>query len=108
MAHFLAGYEGPCKNICGYTYELRITVSGPVKNTDGNSDNEMVSKTKADDFKDLRLEHKIIFCESQPTCENMIVFIGDKIMNFVEEPLLLHSVRPDEGPGSYCRNVFLR
>ena len=36
MAHALKGYDGPCKNIHGHSYELLVTISGhPI--TDENS-----------------------------------------------------------------------
>ena len=28
MAHALKGYDGPCQNIHGHSYELKVTVSG--------------------------------------------------------------------------------
>jgi 6-pyruvoyltetrahydropterin/6-carboxytetrahydropterin synthase len=36
MAHALNGYDGPCKNIHGHSYELQVTVIGPVIERNGD------------------------------------------------------------------------
>ena len=36
MAHALKGYDGPCKNIHGHSYELSVTISGKPINNENN------------------------------------------------------------------------
>ena len=36
MAHALKGYDGPCKNIHGHSYELSVTISGKPINDENN------------------------------------------------------------------------
>ncbi len=31
MAHALYGYDGPCKNIHGHSYQLEVTIAGNLK-----------------------------------------------------------------------------
>jgi len=42
MAHALLGYDGPCKNIHGHSYQLKVTVKGVVKENTSDSDEGMV------------------------------------------------------------------
>ncbi len=41
MAHALVGYDGPCKNIHGHSYKLKVTVKGKVKDWTSDSDDGM-------------------------------------------------------------------
>lgn len=49
MAHALMGYDGPCRNIHGHSYELKVTVSGIPIDDENNSKLGMVM-----DFSDLK------------------------------------------------------
>jgi len=49
MAHALMGYDGPCRNIHGHSYELKVTVKGEPIIQDGNPKLGMVM-----DFGDLK------------------------------------------------------
>ena len=49
MAHALFGYDGPCKNIHGHSYQLSVTVKGKPIITQGNSKQGMIM-----DFTDLK------------------------------------------------------
>ena len=53
MAHALFGYDGPCKNIHGHTYELSVTLKGKVLQENNHPKDGMVIDFT--DFKQLKL-----------------------------------------------------
>lgn len=128
MAHALYAHDGPCKNIHGHTYELRITLLGKVKNDAGHPKDGMII-----DFSDLKklvqkeiisnYDHalilngnsphayledlkrnfeKIIYSKTQPTCENMLVDMVDTLRRVLPTEVQLHQVRLQETPTSYA------
>ncbi len=107
MAHALKGYDGPCKNIHGHSYELFVTVSGKPIDDINNPKLGMVM-----DFGDLKkivrsvvvdiFDHalvlnkemdlsltsklkdsfdKVILLDYQPTSELMIADFAERISN---------------------------
>ena len=105
-AHILYGYDGKCKNIHGHSYKLFVTIKGKPIDDINNEKNGMVldfgdlkaivKEEIVDEWdhglmvnalsphKDLGKEleqkgHKVIYCDYQPTCENMLYEIADKI-----------------------------
>lgn len=106
MAHALKGYDGPCRNIHGHSYELLVTISGhPI--TDENSPKlgmvmdfgdlkKIVRETIVDVFdhalvlnstmpKDLTEKlsenfEKLILLDYQPTSELMIADFANRII----------------------------
>ncbi len=106
MAHALMGYDGPCRNIHGHSYELNVTILGhPI------SDNNNPKLGMVMDFGDLKkivretivdvYDHalvlnnnmpkdlieklsanfeKIILLDYQPTSELMVADFANKIM----------------------------
>lgn len=127
MAHALFGYDGPCKNIHGHTYNLSVTLRGKVLKNNSNPKNGMVI-----DFGDLKkivkeniidkYDHalvlnenapysksevisnefeKVILAPYQPTCENLMLdFVAILNPLFTEETELI-SVKLEETPTSY-------
>ncbi len=125
-AHFLGGYDGPCRYIHGHSYRLFVTVKG-VATTDCSSPKcGMVL-----DFKELkqivseeiieRMDHAMVLRESddisalqsaefsnitlveyQPTCENMIVDFALRISNRLPQGVSLHSLKLYETATSYA------
>jgi len=105
MAHALKGYDGPCRNIHGHSYELKVTISGhPI--TDENNPKlgmvmdfgdlkKIVRKTIVDEFdhalvlynkmpESLVAELKenfdrILMLAYQPTSELMIIDFANRI-----------------------------
>lgn len=71
MAHALKGYDGPCKNIHGHSYELKVTVAGIPINEENNPKLGMVV-----DFGDLKkivkeeivsqFDHALVLSEKMP------------------------------------------
>jgi 6-pyruvoyltetrahydropterin/6-carboxytetrahydropterin synthase len=126
-AHALLNYDGPCKNIHGHTYRLSVTLKGIPNQETGHVKNGMVI-----DFTDLKKivqqeiiqdwDHalllnetssmksafhtgfeKVIFLSFQPTCENLLIEIKNRLCLRLEQPEYhLHSIRLEETPTSYA------
>lgn len=128
MAHALYGYDGACKNIHGHSYRLLVTLIGPVKNDIYQSDNGMVidfshlkkivQKNVIDPFdhslmlngqsphseliKDKDLSERILLVDFQPTSENMIVDIVNRIRPHLPEGINIHHIKLWETASSYA------
>lgn len=97
-AHKLMNYDGKCRNLHGHTYSLFVTIDGSVDEESG-----MVLDFGA--LKDIVSENVIkIFDHSyindvitQPTAENMAIWIWDKL----HKQLNLHKVELWETPDSF-------
>ena len=84
-AHALKGYDGPCRNVHGHSYELAVTVSGIPVSDKASSRYGMVM-----DFGDLKC------------------MIKSSIVDLFDHALILHSSMKDEGlipPGEPFTNV---
>ena len=107
-AHVLYNYDGKCKNMHGHSYKLFVTVKGTPINDINNVKNGMVvdfgdiKKIVKEEIVDVwdhavllnaltphkelgedlaQKGHKVIECNYQPTCENMLYEIAEKIKN---------------------------
>ena len=105
-AHVLYGYDGKCKNVHGHSYKLFVTLKGvPIDDIhhekngmvmDFGDLKSIVNEEIVDVWdhaimlnalsphqilgKDLENQgHKVIYCNYQPTCENMLYDIAKKI-----------------------------
>jgi 6-pyruvoyltetrahydropterin/6-carboxytetrahydropterin synthase len=126
MAHALPGYDGPCKNIHGHSYQLNVTLKGKPISDDAHPKNGMVV-----DFSDLKklipdeiitvfdhslvlnqngknklLEHlpdqKLIIVDFQPTCENLLIHFVEKIKSNLPASVALHHLFLRETSTSYA------
>lgn len=128
MAHALYGYDGPCKNIHGHSYELEVTIGGSPLNDPRSPKHGMIM-----DFSDLkaivkgqiidRLDHalllngnsphrnipeldsnfeKVTFVDYQPTCENMLLDFMNRIRSLLPAHVKLMSLKLKETPTSYA------
>lgn len=129
MAHTLAGYDGPCREIHGHSYRLFVTVRGVSEQDPMNPKYGMVM-----DFGDLKrivnrlivdrydhafvmreteqnraaLEamrgvfHKIIVTPYQPTCENMVEDFARVIAAELPSGVELFSVKLHETATSFA------
>ncbi|HCC69826.1 MAG TPA: 6-carboxytetrahydropterin synthase QueD [Bacteroidales bacterium] len=126
-AHALWNYDGPCRNVHGHSYKLFVTVSGvTVKDTE-NPKNGMVI-----DFGDLKkivsnkvvsvFDHAVVInmvekekiealdkmfgnvlvVDYQPTCENLVADIADRIKPHLPVNTYLHNLRLYETATSYA------
>lgn len=127
-AHVLYNYDGKCKNLHGHSYKLYVTVKGVPINDLDNKKNGMVMdfgdiksivKSEIIDVWDhgalvnansphlslgKELEergHKVVFCDYQPTCENMLYDIADKIKAKLPENVELAYLKLHETENSY-------
>jgi 6-pyruvoyltetrahydropterin/6-carboxytetrahydropterin synthase len=127
-AHALMGYDGPCKNVHGHSYELSVTVIGsPV------SDDASVKLGMVMDFGDLKkiikkqivdpfdhalllnskVSHEeilkfgepftnVVLLPYQPTSENFLLDFARRIGDLLPREVKLHSMRLRETANSYA------
>ncbi len=127
-AHVLYNYDGKCKNIHGHSYKLFVTVKGTPIDDLENPKNGMVvdfgdiKKIAKEEIvniwdhavlingnsphlelgKDMENKgHKVIFCNFQPTCENMLYEIASKIKNRLPKDVSLAYLKLHETETSY-------
>ena len=127
-AHVLYNYDGKCKNMHGHSYKLFVTVKGnPIKDLDHHKNGMVVDfgdikKIVKEEIVDIwdhavlvngdsphkllgeSLEsqgHKVIFCEYQPTCENMLYDIASKIQSKLPSEIQLAYLKLHETENSY-------
>lgn len=115
MAHALKGYDGPCKNIHGHSYELMVTIAGyPIADEsspklgmvmDFGDLKKIVRKVIVDKFDHALVLNKsvpsalvselkgnfdrIILLDYQPTSELMIVDFAERIQKELPESITL-------------------
>lgn len=128
MSHALWNYDGACKNIHGHSYKLFVTVIGhPIADAtnaklgmviDFGDLKRIVHQTVVD-----KLDHCIVLnhtapyqtllqipqmfdnheiLDYQPTCENLIIDISERIRPHLPPNLKLHSLRLYETAQSYA------
>lgn len=127
MAHVLKGYDGPCRNIHGHSYELRVTVKGEPLNDPQSPKNGMVMdlhdlKCLVNEHVVNRLDHafvlsssmptdfieivqrefeKVVVVDYQPTSENLILDMVNRLQEVLPQQVTLHKIMLQETPGSY-------
>jgi 6-pyruvoyltetrahydropterin/6-carboxytetrahydropterin synthase len=128
MAHALWGYDGLCKNIHGHSYILKVTVSGtPITDPsdiklgmviDFGDLKRVVNKHVVDVFDHSlvlskhapveNFEHipemfdRKMWCDFQPTAENLVVYFSDILKRELPSGIHLHSIRLYETANSYA------
>jgi 6-pyruvoyltetrahydropterin/6-carboxytetrahydropterin synthase len=128
MAHALWNYDGPCRNIHGHSYQLHVTVYGqPSKDTDntklgmvmdfsdlkrvvnqyvvGVFDHSVVISSRASQPDIERVEQmfeKFYVVDFQPTCENMVIDMAERIRTRLPDHVSLYSLRLVETATSYA------
>lgn len=127
-AHVLYNYDGKCKNMHGHSYKLFVSVKGVPINDLENPKNGMVvdfsdiKKIVKSEIIDLwdhavlvngasqhknlgedleQKGHKVIFCDYQPTCENMLYEIAAKIKSRLPQDVSLAYLKLHETENSY-------
>ncbi len=127
-AHVLYNYDGKCKNMHGHSYKLFVTIKGTPINDLDHSKNGMVvdfgdiknivkseiidvwdhavmlnglspHKQLGEDLEEKG--HKVIYCDYQPTCENMLYDIASKIKKQLPETVTLAYLKLHETENSY-------
>ena len=126
--HVLYGYDGKCKNVHGHSYKLFVTLKGvPIDDIhhekngmvmDFGDLKSIVNEEIVDVWdhaimlnalsphqilgKDLEKQgHKVIYCNYQPTCENMLYDIAKKIKSRLLNHVQLVYLKLHETENSY-------
>lgn len=128
MAHALWKYDGPCRNVHGHSYKLFVTLVGKPLIDSSNPKNGMVIdfgdlkrivKQKVVDLFDHtvlvsrneggdRLESlekmfgNIVVVDYQPTCENLVADIAERIKPHLPVNTGLHSLKLYETATSFA------
>lgn len=125
MSHILEGYDGLCKNLHGHSYRLFVTIIGEPINDPTNPKDGMVM-----DFGDLKrivgtkvvnvFDHALVIRDSknlevlkqinektvvvpfQPTCENLLPYIANEIMNELPQRVKLYQLKLYETANSFA------
>lgn len=127
-AHVLYNYDGKCKNMHGHSYKLFVTVKGTPINDINDVKNGMVvdfgdiKKIVKEEIVDVwdhavllnaltphkelgegleQQGHKVIYCNYQPTCENMLYDIAEKIKKNLPSHVQLVYLKLHETENSY-------
>jgi len=128
MAHALWNYDGPCRNIHGHSYQLYVTVYGQpskdINNTKlgmvmdfsdlkkivnqyvvGYFDHSVVISSRASQPDIERVEQmfeKFYVVDFQPTCENLVIDMAERIRTRLPDHVSLFSLRLVETATSYA------
>jgi 6-pyruvoyltetrahydropterin/6-carboxytetrahydropterin synthase len=128
MAHALEFYPGKCRHIHGHTYILHVSVSGNILDSPGAPLDGMIAdftdikqwvKSEVIEIFDHALvlrqnsEHanmnwsetnwsRILLTSYQPTCENIMLDIRDRLNKKIADGLELVQLRLYETPTSYA------
>ncbi len=128
MAHALENYPGKCRHIHGHTYILHVSVSGKILDQRGAPLDGMIAdftdikqwvKSEVIETFDHALvlrqnsEHanmnwselnwtRILLTSYQPTCENIMLDIRDRLIKRIPTGLELVQLRLYETPTSYA------
>jgi 6-pyruvoyltetrahydropterin/6-carboxytetrahydropterin synthase len=128
MAHVLRNYDGPCRNVHGHSYKLFVTISGIPINDNYNPKNGMVidfteikniviskivnlfdhSVVVSKDFDQEKKEMmtktfgNTVIVDYQPTCENLVADVAERLKNEMPDGIHLHSLRLYETAKSYA------
>ena len=128
MAHALRNYDGLCRNIHGHSYKMDITLAGQPLHDESSPKNGMVmdfgdlkrlvneeiislldhalvlnAKTDAQLIAVLKQNYeKIVTVDFQPTTENLLNFIANKLKTRLPENVKLCRIRLRETDTSYA------
>ena len=128
MAHALRNYDGLCRNIHGHSYKMDITLAGQPLQDESSPKNGMVmdfgdlkrlvneevislldhalvlnAKTDAQLIDTLKQNYeKIVVVEFQPTTENLLIFIAEKLKKRLPVAVKLCRIRLRETDTSYA------
>jgi 6-pyruvoyltetrahydropterin/6-carboxytetrahydropterin synthase len=95
-AHFLRGYEGPCKNLHGHTWKVEVVISGRDLDNLGMVADFAVLKRQLKEFL-TGLDHVCLndlpfFQEDNPTTENIAKYVYARFGQIIE-PLKIKEAR---------------
>jgi 6-pyruvoyltetrahydropterin/6-carboxytetrahydropterin synthase len=127
MAHVLEGYDGPCRNVHGHSYRLKVTVIGsPITDKTNPKlgmvmdfgqlksivkqkvinrfDHVLLVKNDSELLKQCNILSlgKIEAVDYQPTCENLLIHIAELISSELPVEIKLHSLKLHETATSFA------
>jgi 6-pyruvoyltetrahydropterin/6-carboxytetrahydropterin synthase len=128
MSHALFNYDGLCRSIHGHSYKLQVTVCGEPIQEPGHCKDGMVMdfsllKKLLQENIVSKLDHSLMINEKapvekldalgqmyerhhvvpfQPTTENLVVYIAEKVKLLLPEHIALFSVRLFETSSSFA------
>ena len=128
MAHALWNYNGACRNIHGHSYKLYVTFIGsPVQDTNNPKNGmvmdfmdikKIVKSIISEEFdhalvisKDAfnnnamladQMFDKLKLTDFQPTVENLLIYLADKLNRDMPGDIKLHSLKLQETDTSYA------
>jgi 6-pyruvoyltetrahydropterin/6-carboxytetrahydropterin synthase len=128
MAHLLTDYDGPCKNVHGHSYRLFVTLSGiplddktnpkngmvidftelkniVLNNIIGQFDHSVVISSNSDPEKIEMMSKTFgntVIVDYQPTCENLVADIAERLKDKFPGRVNLHSLKLYETAKSYA------
>lgn len=128
MSHALLNYDGLCRNIHGHSYKLQITVIGePLLEPNHPKDgmvvdfsilkklvkenivnqldhslmiNDIAAHDKLVELGEMYERHHVV--NFQPTSENLVIYIAEKMKMVLPDNLSLHSIRLYETSNSFA------
>lgn len=84
-AHQLPFYDGPCKRLHGHNYRLQVTLAGKPSPKDGMiRDFDEIKKKVWDVALEKCDHHNLNDLMENPTAENMVVWLWDRIAPVVD------------------------
>ncbi|UKN01480.1 6-carboxytetrahydropterin synthase [Paracrocinitomix mangrovi] len=127
-AHALWGYDGKCANIHGHTYVLTVTISGDLIDDKDHPKYGMIidfgdiktivkkeivdvydhcllirKNTPHEKYADVETAFKKVWCtEFQPTCENMLIDMVERLQKALPDNIELKYVKLQETRSSYA------
>jgi 6-pyruvoyltetrahydropterin/6-carboxytetrahydropterin synthase len=128
MAHALWKYDGLCRHIHGHSYKLLITIIGePIEDTNNQKlgmvldfsdlkaavkgpvvdffDHSLVINKGAEDYlpeEPNEMYEKVHLFDFQPTAENLVLYIVEKVKRRLPQGVDLYSVRLYETATSFA------
>ena len=128
MAHALWNYDGLCRHIHGHSYKLGISIIGkPITETKDPKlgmvldfgdlkslvkapvvdyfDHSLVINKEAENYlpkEPNEMYDKVHLVDFQPTCENLVIYIAEKIQALLPPGIGLFSVKLYETATSYA------
>lgn len=126
MAHAIHGYSGACKNVHGHSYELYVSVSSAISNTDyipapgflidfkeikkmvtesviNKMDHRLLlSEEFLKENKSFSVAENLVIFEAEPTAENLLIYIRNILKKQLPENIRLIHLKLFETKDSYA------
>lgn len=128
MAHALLNYDGLCRHIHGHSYKLLISIIGePISESSSQKlgmvmdfgdlktlvkgpivdffDHALVINSEAKQYlpeEPNEMYDKVHLVDFQPTCENLVIYIAEKVQALLPSGIGLFSVKLYETATSYA------